>query len=469
MALWMQWYDCVKQLRPACSRSATFMWLVLCLVGMSIRTECLGVTSFVRAVGLKEPCYHRFLHLFHTPALKLDSLTACWIKLVKILFRPFMVEKHIILVVDGLKVAKEGKKMPAVKKLHQESNNNSKPQYIWGHSFQVVAMLVEGVFGSVFAVPLVSRIHEGVVFSNRDKKTLIDKMVCLLFSITDMLKEEIILVADNYYANRKVIKPLIKKGMHLVSRIRNNAVAFYQAEQPLKKPLGRKKMYGRKVELISFFKKIHLFSSVCSPVYGEKNLIISYYCIDLLWRPVGQLIRFVLVNHPVRGKIILMTTMLDLDPLKVISIYGYRFKIEVAFKQAIRTLGTYAYHFWMKAMTPLKRVSGNQYLHKTTKDYRRLVKRKIRAYHCYVQIGCIAQGLLLHLSINFGTLVWNSFRSWLRTMKKNLPPSEMVVSYALRSSLPEFLLGSNIDHPLEKFIADNSDPYLMPDWWLYAA
>ena len=57
MALWMQWYNCVKELRPACSRSATFMWLVLCLVGMSIRTECLGVTSFVRAVGLKESCY----------------------------------------------------------------------------------------------------------------------------------------------------------------------------------------------------------------------------------------------------------------------------------------------------------------------------------------------------------------------------------------------------------------------------
>ncbi|HDH12295.1 MAG TPA: hypothetical protein ENG83_08920 [Nitrospirae bacterium] len=62
-------------------------------------------------------------------------------------------------------------------------------------------------------------------------------------------------------------------------------------------------------------------------------------------------------------------------------------------------------------MTPLKRDSGNQYLHKTSKNYRKQIKRKIRAYHCYVQIGCIAQGLLLHLSMNFGTLVWDSFRT----------------------------------------------------------
>ena len=61
------------------------------------------------------------------------------------------------------------------------------------------------------------------------------------------------------------------------------------------------------------------------------------------------------------------------------------------------------------------------------------------AYHCYIQIGGIVQGLLMHLSVNFGSTAWKSFRSWLRTMEKGLPPSEMVVPYALRSSLPIFL------------------------------
>lgn len=467
MALWIQWYSCIKKLRPACSRSRTFMWLALCLASMSIRTECLGITSLIRATGLKEKCYYRFLHIFHTSALKLDLLTACWIQLVTMLFRPLMIGQHKVLVVDGLKVAKEGRKMPAVKKLHQESNNNSKPEYIWGHSFQVVSLLVKGVAGHVFAVPLISRIHEGVVFSNRDKRTLMDKMVSVLFSITDLLQNDIILVADSYYANKKVLKPLIKKGMYLVARIRNNAVAYYPAVPSQRKgKKGRKKKYGQKVSLMAFFEKPHLFTSVESTVYLEKGVIISYLCMNLLWPPIGQMVRFVCVNHPTRGKIILITTKLDLDPLKVIATYGYRFKIEVSFKQAINTLGTYAYHFWMKTMIPLKRVSGNQHLHRKTDKYRNQVKRKIRAYHCYVQIGGIAQGLLMHLSVNFGPTVWKSFRSWLRTMKKDLPPSEMVVSYALRSSLPVFLLGRNKTLPLKKFIIDNADPYIMPDWRL---
>ena len=67
--------------------------------------------------------------------------------------------------------------------------------------------------------------------------------------------------------------------------------------------------------------------------------------IDLLWRPLGCLVRFVFVDHPTRGKIILMSTLLSLEPLAIIELYGYRFKIEFSCKQALHTSGTYAYHF----------------------------------------------------------------------------------------------------------------------------
>ena len=61
--------------------------------------------------------------------------------------------------------------MRAVKLLHQESDSNTKPQYIMGHSLQAVSVLVQ-VAESVFAVPLATRIHEGLVQSNRDTRTL---------------------------------------------------------------------------------------------------------------------------------------------------------------------------------------------------------------------------------------------------------------------------------------------------------
>ena len=142
---------------------------------------------------------------------------------------------------------------------------------------------------------------------------------------------------------------------------------------------------------------------------------------------------------------------------------NYRFKIEVSFKQALHTLGTYAYHFWLKAMPPRRRRSGNQYLHRATEEYRQQIRRKMAAYHRYVQLGCIAQGLLQYLSVTFGKKVWRYFGSWLRTMNTDKAPSEMVVAQALRSCLPQFLVVKHGSHDLEKFIAENADVSRMPE------
>ena len=90
-------------------------------------------------------------------------------------------------------------------------------------------------------------------------------------------------------------------------------------------------------------------------------------------------------------------------------------------------------------MTPLRRVSGNQHLHRKTDKYRQQVRRKLHAYHAHIQLGCIAQGLLQYLAIYFSATVWHTFRSWMRTMKLDLPPSELVVAHALRSTLTDFL------------------------------
>ena len=75
-----------------------------------------------------------------------------------------------------------------------------------------------------------------------------------------------------------------------------------------------------------------------------------------------------------------------------------------------------------------------------------------RAYHVHVQLGCIAQGSLQHLSINHTAEVWLCFRSWLRTMNPAMPPSELIVASALRSTLPVFFSVPAFAPDLKKII-----------------
>ena len=464
MELWCEWMRVVSMLRPACARTRTFLWMVLALVGFSTRSELAGVTSFVRSAWIEEGGYDRLRHLFHSSGLHLDALTRCWLRLAATLFSPVRLGPYTLCVADGIKIPKEGRKMPGVKLLHTESNDNSKPEFIMGHSFQVIALLVAGLGNAVCAVPLISRIHEGVVLCNADRRTLLDKLVTLFAHLWSVFDGPLLLVADAYYASGKVIRPLVESGHQLVTRARSTTVAFHPAPRPLLLGRGRPRLYGEKVRLKDCFADAASFTSAPSPVYDDRKVTIRFRAIDLLWRPAGSLVRFVLVNHPSRGRMILLATDIKLDPLTIIQVYAYRFKIEVSFKQAVHTLGTYAYHFWMRDMKPIRRRSGDQYLHRATELYRRHVLRKIDAYHRYVQLGCIAQGLHLHLAFNFRLVVWGSFRSWLRTMKPHREPSEMVVAYALRSSLLDFLAVAPGDHVLKKILTTYADPDRMPEW-----
>jgi hypothetical protein len=431
--------------------------MIACLAGMTIRTDLLGVTSIVRALGLLPECYDRILDFLHSPALDLNKVTRLWCALV---FRQSGILRfngRPVIVGDGIKVAKSGKKMPAVKKLHQQSESNTKPEYIFGHSCQAVSILMKAA-ASVFAVPLACRIHEGIVFSNRDKRTLLDKMILLLDSLG--VSEPSYFVADAYYASGKIVRGLLKNRNHLITRVKNNAVAYEPAAAPsanAPRRRGRPKTYGEKIPIATMLDDENAFSHATSPIYGESGITLRYRTFDLLWRPVGVLVRFVIVKHPTRGSIFLMATDLNLSPLDIIEIYGLRFKIEVSFKQALRVIGTFAYHFWMAPMVPIGRKSGNQHLHMKTSAYRNAVRRKMAAYHRHIQLGLIAQGLLQILSATVPEMIWKSFGSWIRTIRPGLAPSEQVTAIALRNTIPEFLADNQKASIWTKFLRERID------------
>src|SRR5437773_2524644 len=145
-SLWAIWWNAILVLRPAFSRLRTFMWFVTAVAGLTVRLELLGVTSIVRALNLRPRLYTKLLDHFHSSGLKLDRLSALWTQAVLRLFPSLVwVNNRLVLVGDGIKTPKRGKKMPAVKLLHQQSESNT-----MGHSLQAVGLLVHAA-NSVFA------------------------------------------------------------------------------------------------------------------------------------------------------------------------------------------------------------------------------------------------------------------------------------------------------------------------------
>jgi len=449
LILWKEWNEALFSLRGAFSRQATFFWVVVACAGMTIRSDKLGVTSIVRSLGLTGVSYYGLLRAFHSNAISLDKLLKLWVELCLRIFKPACVDGYMLLIGDGIKVAKEGKKMPAVKSLHQDSQSNAKAEFIMGHCLQAFSLAVVSPLGNCAAIPLVAQIHDGIVHSNRCSATIIGKFMKLFSQLVEIAGHPAILVADAYYAASSVVHSALNQGCHLLTRVQHNAVAYHLPVQSVTKKRGRPPKYGEKVWLKELFAQ---FDEISTQVEDCR-----FYCINLVWKQAKQLVRFVLIEHETKGRCIVMTTHLTLDPLTIIKIYRIRWMIETGFKQAIHVIGTFSYHFWMKAMDPIRRRSKGQWLHRKSSDYRLQVERKLKAYHVHVMLGCICHGLSLHLALNFRAEVWSAFSGWLRTMRKNQEPSELVVANALAATLPNFLRATTMGADWKKFLLERID------------
>jgi hypothetical protein len=119
-------------LHPAFSREATFEWFVVLFWGAVLNRQPPAVTSYLNAVGLGESYYYQALHWFHSSAFCVDSLCAEWGEWLSEHRFVTRLGAQRLYVGDGIKVGKEGRNMPGVKGVHQESSDVNKPERIRG-------------------------------------------------------------------------------------------------------------------------------------------------------------------------------------------------------------------------------------------------------------------------------------------------------------------------------------------------
>jgi hypothetical protein len=223
----------------------------------------------------------------------------------------------------------------------------------------------------------------------------------------------------------------------IIVQAKANFVAFEQAITTThKRPgRGRKRKYGQKLILKELFNsRAQDFQTAKVSLYGKIETI-EYLCLDLLWRPVKGMIRFVLVKHGTTP-FILMCDDLTVPALRIIELYGYRFKVEVTFKSLKNTIGSFFYHFWTTALPKFSRKTKETDLSQVVNsaDKQKIVVT-VKAIEVFIFIGCVTMGILQMIALQYPTTVWNCFTGWLRTRTPSVTSVEIV-----RATLQEEVL-----------------------------
>lgn len=437
----------LTQLRPAFSREATFEWFVLIVWGILLCTGAPAIVSYLNAVGLTEFYYTQALHWFHSTAWSAKKLGAAWHEWLLTHESVYRLRGQPVYVGDGIKVSKEGKKMPAVKKLHQESENVTKPHWIRGHYFGAITLLLKA--GSCcFAVPVNLELQDGVKITENDETTLVDKMsgLCLEF-----IKRGSYVILDAYFASKKLIKQFRQYQINLITRVKINTVGKHPLPPPLRKRgRGRPRIWGEPVQLRNLFDEKDYFTTETLFLYG-KMVTVSYRIIDLHWDCPENLVRFVLAVWPGEKQIILLSSDVALSGIEILKTYSLRFKVEVTFRSLIQILRGFNYRFWMKNMTNTPRWPQDLILshHKETEQQK--IKRKVEAFERFVNLNAIALAILQLLSLEMPARIWKSFPRWFRTLPSNGYPSEQIVRLTLQEQGHNILAKSPPTLLLTKF------------------
>ena len=437
----------LHQFRPCFSRVAAYQWFVVTIIGLMLRSDHLGVTSFIRDLSLQSRYYESLIHFFRSSAWSLESLRLTWLQIVKRTAPLSYVNGMAVLIGDGMKQTKEARRMPGVKKLHQESENSSKAEYIFGHLFGAVGILM-GTPQKWFCLPLFMNLQDGVktIFNWKEPSARQDSHVVQMieqgFAAAKTFNKALFLL-DRYFLSVPALNRLNELNalgttrMHIVSKAKSNAVG-YEHPSKEKKGRGRPRKKGVAVKLKSLFQsRAAEFQTAQVTIYGKEETV-QYLCLDMLWgQGLYQELRFVLVRFGDQLSI-LVSTDLTLVATDIIRLYGYRFKIECTFREMKQVIGGFSYQFWSKSMPKLKRYLRKGEPHPleyvTDEREKENIRLTVKAIEGYVMCSCIAMGLLQLVAVRYSSLVPSLFFRYLRT-PSNTIVSEATVMVYLRKSI----------------------------------
>ena len=432
--------------RHCFNRTPAYRWFVVVICALMVRTDHLGVTSIIRSLSLSGKRYESVIHFFRSKAYSLSELRKVWYTVVLKSGTLYQLSNRNLLIGDGTKEPKEGRYMPAVKKLFQESENACKPRYTFGHMYGGVAAVIERD-GNCLACPLNMNIQDGLAAtaswdgSSHSESSHIVQMIRNGYEATQSLGPSY-MTLDRYFLSVPGLEELDKLNesehlLDLITRAKDSCVAYEPLPSDYKPKRGRPRKKGDSVKLKKLFEEREAdFVTAEVTMYGEQQQV-EYLCLDLLWGiKLYKKLRFVLVKSA-RGRAILVSTDLSLSPELIIEAYAHRFKIESMFREFKQQIGGFCYHFWTKAVHKL-----NRYKKKgepdalalvTDEKSRNRILMTVEATERFVFFSCVAMGLVQMMALTPSIAEQAQKVRYLRTQTPGKVSEATILSYLAKN------------------------------------
>ena len=259
--------------------------------------------------------------------------------------------------VDTTLVAKVKGKMPGIQKWHDNSGNPDRGEHLIGHHWALV-----GLLGATFIArewtPLCFPILANLISGNTNSIGFVvdpngaaramkfwDAVCPIIAQLSGMLEHQPMrVVADAYFAKAPFINWMLGISVHVITRMRKDAVGWDDPEPepplpPGKKKRGRPRTKPRKGKEWKLADLLKSFPTECVTVFIYGKLRTFHVVTRDVWaRDVIQKVRVVVIQT-IGEPIILLSTDLTLTARQIIILYSMRFAAELGIRDAKQHFG----------------------------------------------------------------------------------------------------------------------------------
>ena len=328
-------------------------WFIYTLVAIIIPFTSSKTSNLLRCLkslfgftGIRKKRYYTFMA---SPKIPWQSLWKCLWNMIP---EP-LTNDRLILALDDYINPKTGRKIFGCDKIFDHAAKQNQSRYPWAQNIVAIGLL-KVVKGRWACLPLSYRFYHLKKTIEKRKQALgkpkiefetkLEQAADMIIDIADAFKStRIIAITDSWFGNNGLWKPLhhnLDQRFHMISRLRSNNNVFDLPGSRTKSGPGRPKKYGKKLGNASSLAVSckHLAKEYNVNLYGRIRTVSAYNRVVML-KTLKCAIQVVWVYRKTQW-VALFSTDLTLSVEEIVEYYGARWKIEAAFKELKRDIGS---------------------------------------------------------------------------------------------------------------------------------
>jgi hypothetical protein len=327
------------------------------------------ITSWLRAAGINRR-YKAYYYFIGSLTQKTENIATQLFKIM--ISKMYKNENAVLAAIDDSPTERYGPKVAGAGVHRNPTPTPDGRKFIYGHVWVTLSVIARHKSFGTIGLPLLARMYikardiETTCLPFKSKTEQAVELSKWAYNCCKNLGKRLWIVTDGGYTRASFLKPVVKTGAVIITRLRKDAVLYAELKQPAKRKRGRPRKYGKRIKLQNVVKSSGGWFKVKAFLYSKEE-IKEVKVFKAMYKPAGCLVQVLVVCENKDCFRAFICTDLSASAGEILEAVADRYAIEQNFsdikeiegagRQQVRTIGgsVGAFHLnlWLHSLVEL--------------------------------------------------------------------------------------------------------------------